>query len=360
MAINYPNFAQTPKWALDFPDIGKTMEQGQERAIKPREQAEELVKTMLANKVQGAKAKYAQQMEEANLNHILAQTTGLGDTHGMAGLNRQLLQQKVNQGNYEQNLNNSLFGGGEHGAAPSGQQGSSIPSYQESLQPKTNASEQNQNVVNEGNPSLYHIDEAYNKDPRARKYLESKGFKKTQTTKYDPKSGVVSTITTDPSGRVTVQTTKPSNTGYAPLTEKTKSTQQNIVTGVDSAIPSLKKILDLDVPKQGIWNVFSPENQASYSGISGGAIDSIVAGMGLPKIQSSTDLVKDMVHRKSNEGEDHYKDRIRDLILDLHKRKKQALQTLTQGINLKNDEEIEETKVLNGKTYHKVNGEWHE
>ena len=97
MAINYPNFAQTPKWALDFPDIGKTMEQGQERAIKPREQAEELVKTMLANKVQGAKAKYAQQMEEANLNHILAQTTGLGDTHGMAGLNRQLLQQKVNQ-----------------------------------------------------------------------------------------------------------------------------------------------------------------------------------------------------------------------------------------------------------------------
>lgn len=103
MAINYPNFAQTPKWALAFPDVGKTLDEAQTRAIKPRYQAEELVKTMLANKVQGAKAQYAQQMEKANLEHILAGTQGLNDTHGMVGLRRQLLEAQANLANKKAN-----------------------------------------------------------------------------------------------------------------------------------------------------------------------------------------------------------------------------------------------------------------
>ncbi len=358
-------------------DLGKAIQSGlqnyntfQEARFKPKNLAEDLLAKQLQNKINQPKADYAKDITLADLAHTRAGTQGLMDEHGMRGLRQQLLQQQVNQAQYEQDLNKSLFGGGQQSnqggmPSPGGQSEqageSSIPSLRSNIESGMQQNAQPEpNVVNPGNPNLYHLDEIYNSDPRARQYLDKKGFKQTRTTKYDPKTGTTSVITQYPSGKIVVEANKSASTGFVPLTEKTKSTQQNIVTGIDSAVPALKKILDLDIPKQGAWNIFSPQNQATYSALSGGAIDSLVAGLGLPKIQSSTDLVKDMVHRKANESESHYKDRIRDLLTDLSLRKNRAIQTLQQGLSLKEDVPVEETKVINGKTYHKINGEWHE
>ncbi len=93
MAFSIPNGAF--QLQSTEPDVLSALHKGITGSMKPRAQAEELVKSMLANKIQGAKAKYAQQMEQANLNHILAQTPGLGDEHGMAGLRRQKLQRDL-------------------------------------------------------------------------------------------------------------------------------------------------------------------------------------------------------------------------------------------------------------------------
>ncbi len=142
MAFSLPNAPYKSEWAQPMPDLGEALNKGIKRGFEPREQAQELVKTMLANKIQGAKAKYAQQMEEANLNHILASTTGLNDTHGMAGLNRQILAQKVNEGKLKADLYNQFFNQNTNNPLDNNanqpeqdyQTGSQIPSYNQNLQ----------------------------------------------------------------------------------------------------------------------------------------------------------------------------------------------------------------------------------
>lgn len=56
-------------------------------------------------------------------------------------------------------------------------------------------------IINPGSSSMYQLDKLYDENPFARIGLEKKGFKKTQTVKVDPSSGVTSVVTTYPSGK---------------------------------------------------------------------------------------------------------------------------------------------------------------
>lgn len=67
MAFSIPNGAF--QLQQTEPDILAAVSNGITAGLKPRAQAEQLVQSMLANKIQGAQAKYAQQLEAAKLAH---------------------------------------------------------------------------------------------------------------------------------------------------------------------------------------------------------------------------------------------------------------------------------------------------
>jgi hypothetical protein len=248
------------RWSNLMPDIGEAISKGYKQGMQPRVMAEELIKSKLANKIQSVKAQYAQQMEEAGLAHMLASTQGLGDAHGMAGLNRQLLQQKINQSNWEQNLNNSLFknknpmqnsgndSGNDYGNDSFG--GSDIPSIYPSEKPTAEdnvndgmgARTSNKNVVFAGNKDLYHIDDMIDSSPQAAAYFKNKlGYQKKITTKVDPKTGMATVITQYPSGKVEMETSRAGgHAGNVPLTTKTISSLQSAKV----ALPQLRQVID--------------------------------------------------------------------------------------------------------------------
>ena len=95
MAFSIPNGAF--QLQRTEPDVTDAISKGITAGFKPRSQAEELLGNMLKNKINTAKAKYAEQQALADLQHTQAGTTNLSDEHGMRGLKEQLLRANIHK-----------------------------------------------------------------------------------------------------------------------------------------------------------------------------------------------------------------------------------------------------------------------
>lgn len=234
-----------------------------EAANTPKRLSEALLAAQLQNKINKPKAEDAQNWYEL-------EKRGLSDTHGLSGLNQQLLQQKVNQGISDQKLNDFITNGGrtsdqgDNAGVTAEGPGANLgePTVANTFPGRTGkptpqsvgneiiAPSLSQNMTNgmaaptvqaTGNPNLYHIDDLIQGNPHAAALLKKQGMEIKRNVKYDPKTGVTSVVTQYPSGKVTVSASGvKANGGKSPLTTKTLSSLQSAKV----AIPQLKAVID--------------------------------------------------------------------------------------------------------------------
>ena len=203
-------------------------------------------------------------------------------------------------------------------------------------QPKT--TEENETIVQKGEPSLYGIDALYDRSPEARPYLEKKGYKKSVKTSFDKKTGVTRIETTSPSGKISVLTSQPLDTGKEgiPLTSSMITKNQNVIAGVDNALPIIQQILEKpdtvagkiqQFPRSSGWlpgmgYVPGFGNLSNrYENMVNSVVDSLIGAYGLNKSDKSTQMVHDQVLIGHNETDAAYKRRLRELVKDLERRR---------------------------------------
>lgn len=231
------------------PDYVKALSAGIDLGAKPQRLTEQLLGQTLLNKINRSKAQYAPEKELADLQHTRAMTSH-------ANLQMQQLQNQLSRAQAFQDLlsgrgavqpqqqysqpqsqgmpnipeTNMDYDNGMPAEGPgvaksasaydtfpgrranykqSLAQGGAVSApetggYKESLLPSKEKS--NEQVIEQGNPDLYYIDELYDKNPQFKKEFESYNYKKEQQIKYDPTTGIASVTTKYPSGRATIKT----------------------------------------------------------------------------------------------------------------------------------------------------------
>lgn len=344
MAFSIPNNAF--QLQSTRPDLGSSLNEGVKQGMAPRSYAEQLLSSMLANKIKGIEAQYAPQKNEASINHLNAQTTNLGDEHGMAPLRRKILESTINKNNYEAQLNNLLFVGNNGSMGQEGGQGFTGPA-EKKLEGRSSATMPN--IVNQGNPDLYHLDEAYDSNPLSRQLLVKKGYKKTQSTKYDPNTGITTTITTQPSGKVSVTTSEPDSGRKVPLTQKTRSALQI----QKNAIPQLREIIDKlkstpspfepNIP-YGLGNLWHPADRAAHKSLVNIGKDLFVKAKGINATDKTLETGEKVLERGSLEKDSDYHKRLNDFLKTLDDEESQVNSALSSGITTKSDNETKPKK----------------
>lgn len=337
MAINFPAFDRLTAADMGGFDMGSALRQGfginkdiQEARVMPKQLAENLLAKQLENKINQPKADYAKQITLADLAHTQALTTGLGDEHGMAGLKRQIWQSKVNQALAEQKLGQDLFGGNSSNNQSVSTDNSNIQTpLRENINNGMNAN-QNQSIVNAGNPDLYKLDNAYNSNPRARKYLEGKGYKQTQVTKYDLKTGSSAVITTYPSGKVSVTNTPGNGSTVIPLTNNLKTQMQNIIAGV----PKVKVKIDslIKSPSPTTLLGYKSSDRAKHDALVKETAETYAKAKGWPNTNESIKAAAEILDRHTFESDSAYRARLKELKKSLDNDFKDAHQTLNPNV----------------------------
>ena len=162
---------------------------------------------------------------------------------------------------------------------------------------------------------------------------------------------------------------------------------QKIIQSIDNAIPVIDDLLSGDAPGQLIGKYLHPDAQAAYEAKTATLTDSLVGALKLPQTNESINLVKKTTSAGILESDQSYRKRLNALKKDLMERRKKAAEVNYRGIELNLDDndipeeykgsqsdnmllndalkdnsqmQFEEQKVINGKTYIKMNGEWHE
>lgn len=119
--------------------------------------------------------------------------------------------------------------------------------------------------------------------------------------------------------------------GGLALTTPSQTKLQNIMTGVDSALPILEELVkeETKIPTGLEW--FSPEAYATYHSKVNSIIEPLIGAMGLNVTDATKQMMKDQVERKTRESTDAYKKRLQDFIEDIKRRRKYAAGTLEKG-----------------------------
>lgn len=197
------------------------------------------------------------------------------------------------------------------------------PSSQSAATPEAT----NEVVITKGAPQLSGVDAMYDSNPLSRAFLEKKGYKKTQQVKFDNKTGKTTVITKYPSGKVTVTASSgaaPSEEGI-PLTNKMISKHQNIISSIDNALPTIQKILDeKGVNPYARWTGLLPgamSQSVKYDAMVKSALDSLIGAYGLPMTNEGIDTVKTQLLIGHGETPSAYRQRLKELVKDLNKRK---------------------------------------
>ena len=356
MAIGYSPlsvpFRLTPE-DMGVADYGSAYTKGVENAYTPKNLAEKLLAAQLSNKHQSIVNQFLPRSEEARIGGLEASRSAreIGNQGLAERLNEQLQgsqlmnklrQQKLSEAENEHRLNESIFGDGNN------------PDLRQNMisgiRNKDNESlGMNENVVNAGNPNFYHLDELYNSNPLARKLLESKGFKQSQVTKVDPKTGITSVITTNPSGKVTVsQSGVASNNGFSPLTNKTRSTLQ----AQKQAIPQLKEVIEklkntpspVELPlPYGVGKAYRASSRAEHDALVNLGKDTFVKAKGLNVTDKSLETGAHILDRKPYETDSSYHKRLDNLSESLNEDEKSVNKSLKKGIST-NEAEPYETR----------------
>ncbi len=239
----------------------------------------------------------------------------------------------------------------------------SMPNKQPLAQPESMA--EDTKIVNAGSPNLYNIDNLFDSNPLARDYLEKNGFKKTQTVKIDNKTGKATIVTKYPSGKITMQTAGGSKPPEGtPLTSAMVTKHQQVISGADTVIPVLKKILALGggealdangMPAGKNKDVFQPyplmgwtplsmgnipgwmSDAADYESLVTSASEPLVKALGYPTTSEGLEKAIKQVQTTGGERNYRYIQRIIRLINELEERKayseKELERAATHGIS---------------------------
>lgn len=344
-------------------DLGNAIRSGlgnanlmQEARYKPRNLENEAYGKELSNKINEAKSEYARQNELANLQHTQAGTGHLG---ALTALSREQLkmlpydqrlkvaqtQQAMYELQQQQQLNNLLSGGSQ---SP----GNNVPASMENNQPSSNKQSltenigqglqgnANEQILSPGNPALTHLNDIWEKFPQHRKAFEKRGIKKTETVKFDPKTGTSSVITTFPNGEVRVRSSIP-NDDMSPATIKSKSDAQKTLSAITNARPIIEDIIKStlkgEIPGQLIGKYFTPDTQAEYESDVIQSSDTLAGALGYPATDTGLHQAQQTVLRKQIESDKGYEKRLRKLLKDMDQREKTAKNTLRKGFSLKNN-----------------------
>lgn len=216
-----------------------------------------------------------------------------------------------------------------------------------------NISGSKEQVLSPGNPQFYNIDDAYEKHPEARAFLEKKGFKKVEKMQVD-KSGNVRLFTKSPSGRVTVRNTgapqaKDIMNGNIPLTKPVLNKLVNQLRGSIAVKPYIKKLLDLgDIQfdkshkpigtgkKNGLpWTYSLNANaEATYRSIVASALEKYISASGLQQSDISTKKMEEVLYRAPKETANHYVNRLYDQLQDMERDDKINEKLIREGIKI--------------------------
>lgn len=345
MPINYPAIrGLSPAEAGGFGgiDLAGSIRSGlensnriQEARFKPQQLLEELRAKRLANKINEAKAKFAEQQELANLQYTQAGTGNLGSQTSLNKTNIQrILQdiaQKKSQIQQDKSFQDLLSGNAQSVTNNE----SFIPSLSQKMKDGmiNNTSEQ---VLTPGNPNLQHINNLYEQYPQYRKKLEAMGFKQTQNVKYDPKTGITSIVTKYPNGKVKVQTSNNLDSEHNPVTTATKTQAQKTITAITNAKPIIQKLIDDTkngvVPGQWIGKYFQPDKQASYFSDVIQSSDTLAGALGFPGTNEGLHQAQQTVLRQPRESDSGYISRLQNLLKDIDKREETAQGNLNKGV----------------------------
>ncbi len=364
-----------------IPDYISALSKGIDLGYKPRNLENEAYGKELANKINQGKAKYAMQQALADLQGTQTNTSNIA----------QQIQQRRADMERMSALRNYLSGGGSIPGSnaktdnsnwtpghmtPHGFEGSIAPTNPDDFYANTgedrqaeqeavdridraNAGRQNESfipsapsfeqklkqgmqkeeegkIVAKGNPQLARLNEIYDKYPQYRKELEGMGFKKTQTVKYDPKTGMTSIITTMPNGEVRVNAQGNINgNGTIPLTNNVKTYHETIV----SAAPQAKKIVDdiIAAPSPSkpyiLGNAYRSGARAQHSGLVAGGAETLQKALGFPNTNEGLHQALKQIERQEWESDSAYRDRLRKLKEDIDSKVKNSKSVLKNGVS---------------------------
>lgn len=329
------------------PDYAAALMKGMKVGYEPARQSEELLGYMLQSKIDESKAKYADRMAEANLAHLSAGTQGLNDAHGMSGLQRQLLQQKLKQGQFEQDLNDRITQGmSANNSSYGSEDKSSVPSVHPMPKPTLNdnimdgmGSQPNSNTQSKGNPALYHIDDMVDSDPAVAAHLKTKfGYEKKVTPKFDPKTGITSIVTQYPSGRIDVET---SGEGKQQLTNTVKTNAQNAVESIPKVLKIIDQLKEKPSPvRPPTWlgALYRGSARAEHNALVNEGKDLYLKALSLKSSDKGLETAEEILGRGESESDSNYRKRLDGVRKRLLEHEKEAKKILgSGGVSLENN-----------------------
>mgnify|MGYP001564382175 CR=1 FL=1 len=389
------------KATSNVPDYVDALSKGFDMGNKPAKLSQDLLAQQLSNSINRAKAKFAPQREQADLESTRTGTS-------LNNLRMQQLRNELEQNALFNNMMSGMNGsqlrpnvqidslnGDSESISPKGIQPiddfsdngmsaegpgiaksasaydtfpgrrknalqsstQSTPSLQDKISNGLN--ESNKNILEQGNPNLYKIDDMYDNYPQFRKQLESKGFKKTQTVKFDPKTGMTSVLTQYPSGKVEAKMLGSMNGDFSPATIANKTQSQKVINAIGNARPIIQKIIDENkagkVPGQLLGKYFSPDKQASYISDVIQSSDTLAGALGFPGTNEGLSQAKETVLRKPRESDAGYNKRLENLLKDMDTREKTAMEVLKSGVSTKVNNKSEEN-ITRDLTYNPATG----
>jgi hypothetical protein len=126
---------------------------------------------------------------------------------------------------------------------------------------------------------------------------------------------------------------KKQNKGGDVPTNTVLTQNQQALQGINTVLPMLDELINSPEKIYGRFD-FSPSKKAAYNAKTSGMIDTLVAAQSLPKVQASIDLVEQQIRRATNEGDDAYIERLKDLKKDLILRREKSESLLkTRKVN---------------------------
>ena len=208
-------------------------------------------------------------------------------------------------------------------------------------------------VLSEGSPSMYGLDNLYETNPMARPLMDKRGLKKTQDVKYDSKTGETRITTTWPSGRIEVQRSG-GNAGGVKNTNAVITKAQNTVNGVVNALPILDDLIaDVKagkIPGTLLGGTFKRDQHANYASNISESAETLANALGYPNTEGGFLQAEKVVARDFGESDNNYEKRLIRLKEKMKKRSLNAKDVLNNAnpkdFSYLSDEELE--KIASG------------
>ena len=325
---------------VPFRFTGSALPNFAESYNKPQSLAAKLLEAQLKNKHDSIINQFLPRSEEARIGSTEAET-------GLIPYRRKLLEAQANQAmmEYQQNqaINDALSGGSTYAKPPTtsydnsgrnvsadgpgvansasaydtfpGRRAPTSQSAQQLDQRPAQQPAQDSNIINQGNPELYSIDQLYDSNPLARMGLKRRGYEKKQETKYDPKTGVSSVITTYPSGKVTVISNKGTNNFSVPLTNTIKTQMQGIISGVPKVNNKIDALKAAPSPTDIIG--YKPDQRAKHDALVRETAETYAKAKGWPNTNESIKTAIEILDRHKFESDLAYRKRLDEIKISL-------------------------------------------